>query len=264
MIGATIGAGIGIGTGLYGLGIDSLESVRLVTATGEVVTASKRHNSELFWAVRGAGANFGIITAATFNMHDQVNDGNAVVASFTYPASANVSVFEHLESFDDSLPADLSVQVSISYNHTTNAAHISLGHYYFGTLPNLQPYLDAAAALGPIASTVSTYTQPELYSAIDSTCASGAFISGSTLGLGQIDPPTLQEVFADMVAFYEANPGYLGVSLFQRYSNTVTRQTPSSETVFPWRDIKTFWYVCPLPLFLCSSVPLAGGVCLLP
>lgn len=66
MIGATIGGAIGFETGLYGLGIDAFESIRLVTATGDLVTVSNKSHPERFWAVQGAGANFGIITGATF------------------------------------------------------------------------------------------------------------------------------------------------------------------------------------------------------
>ncbi|KAK7946046.1 FAD-linked oxidoreductase afoF [Apiospora aurea] len=61
-IGATIGAGVGPMQGLHGLMIDSLRSVEMVTPAGDVVTASKTENPDLFWAVRGAGANFGIVT----------------------------------------------------------------------------------------------------------------------------------------------------------------------------------------------------------
>lgn len=62
IVGATLGAGLGTLQGLHGVLLDSLESVRLVTASGEIVTASQTHNSDLFWGIRGAGHNFGIVT----------------------------------------------------------------------------------------------------------------------------------------------------------------------------------------------------------
>lgn len=68
MIGATIGAGVGPYQGLHGLVIDALLSVRLVTASGKIVMASEQEHEGLFWAVRGAGANFGIITSATYKV----------------------------------------------------------------------------------------------------------------------------------------------------------------------------------------------------
>ena len=52
--------------GTFGLILDALVSARVVTATGEVIEVSDTHNEDLFWTIRGAGANFGIITEATF------------------------------------------------------------------------------------------------------------------------------------------------------------------------------------------------------
>jgi len=105
VIGATIGGAIGFETGLYGLGIDALESVRLVTATGDLVTVSTTSHPDLFWAIKGAGANFGIITEATYRMSDQPNNGNAVIGTFTYAPSNALGVFEELQALDDVLPA---------------------------------------------------------------------------------------------------------------------------------------------------------------
>ncbi|KAL9619499.1 MAG: hypothetical protein Q9160_005862 [Pyrenula sp. 1 TL-2023] len=243
MIGATLGAGIGIGTGILGIGIDSLKSVRLVTASGDLVTASETSSPDLFWALRGAGANFGIVTSATFELQDQTNDGNVVSATYVYPGSANMSVFELYQSFDDDLPPELSLQMGISYNSTTMSSQLLLSYYYFGPQADVQHYLDAAAALDPITSSISILTQPALYASLgQGECTTGSPISGGTVGLGKTDVPTLQSVFAELVAFNVANPGTdVSQSLFQRYNNQRTLQAPYSGTVYPWRDIKTFW-----------------------
>ncbi|KAJ6119126.1 hypothetical protein N7523_003406 [Penicillium sp. IBT 18751x] len=241
MIGATVGGGIGFETGLFGLSIDALVSVRLVTATGDVVTASEDCNSDLLWAIRGAGANFGIITEATFKMFDQPNNGNAVTGHFVYPPSSALDVFKTLQVLDDILPAELGVQLGISYNRTTNNSEIVVDVKHFGPWDTFLPHLEIAESLKPMVSIVENVTVVELFANLDGPCQTGAYINGGTMGLGRTDPETMIEVLEEMTAFYEAYPGYEGETLFQRYANNNTLKTPSHTAVYPWRDTKTFW-----------------------
>lgn len=67
--GLTLGGGIGHLTRNFGLAIDNLLSVDIVLADGSFVTANKDNNQDLFWAVRGGGGNFGVVTAFTFKLH---------------------------------------------------------------------------------------------------------------------------------------------------------------------------------------------------
>ncbi len=67
--GLTLGGGIGWLGRTHGLACDNLRSVELVTASGEIVRASSTENPDLFWAMRGAGANFGVVTELEFDLH---------------------------------------------------------------------------------------------------------------------------------------------------------------------------------------------------
>jgi FAD/FMN-containing dehydrogenase len=67
--GLTIHGGYGHLRRKHGLSLDNLVSVEIVTADGQVRTASANENDDLFWAVRGAGSNFGVITSFTFALH---------------------------------------------------------------------------------------------------------------------------------------------------------------------------------------------------
>ena len=67
--GLTLGGGLGYLMGKHGATCDNLLSVDIVTADGEMLTASPEENPDLFWAVRGAGANFGVVTSFRYRLH---------------------------------------------------------------------------------------------------------------------------------------------------------------------------------------------------
>ena len=69
LAGLTLGGGIGWTMRKFGLTIDQLLSVDVVTVTGDVIRASETENADLFWGVRGGGGNFGIVTEFEFRLH---------------------------------------------------------------------------------------------------------------------------------------------------------------------------------------------------
>ncbi|MGW6500192.1 FAD-binding oxidoreductase [Nonomuraea angiospora] len=89
--GLTLSGGIGWKVRKYGLALDSLVAAELVTADGEVVRASSEENPELFWAVRGGGGNFGIVTAFEFAAHPTTDVFHGRIA---FPASEAAAVLQ--------------------------------------------------------------------------------------------------------------------------------------------------------------------------
>jgi FAD/FMN-containing dehydrogenase len=67
--GLTLGGGFGYLARRFGWTVDNLHEVEIVTADAAVRTANRSENAELFWAVRGGGGNFGVVTRFTFQLH---------------------------------------------------------------------------------------------------------------------------------------------------------------------------------------------------
>jgi FAD/FMN-containing dehydrogenase len=67
--GLTLGGGLGFLMGTYGLSCDNVLSVDIVTADGQVLTAGKEANEDLYWAIRGGGGNFGAVTSFEYQLH---------------------------------------------------------------------------------------------------------------------------------------------------------------------------------------------------
>ncbi len=105
LAGLTLGGGIGHLTRKYGLSIDNLLSVDMVLADGRYVTASSEFNPDLFWAVRGGGGNFGIVTDFLFRLHpvDTVYAGPML-----YPLEKSAEVMKYFQDFILKAPDDIT------------------------------------------------------------------------------------------------------------------------------------------------------------
>ena len=112
--GLTLGGGYGWLRRKYGLSSDSLKAAELVTADGSVITASADENPDLFWAIRGGGGNFGIVTTFTFELHE-VGPEVAFAATF-YPLEDAAEVMRGWRSYVEGAPDEVtSVCVSITF-----------------------------------------------------------------------------------------------------------------------------------------------------
>jgi FAD binding domain-containing protein/berberine-like enzyme len=102
--GYSLGGGESSLTPKFGYGCDSIAGLEVVTADGKAMTVNAGENSDLFWAMRGAGANFGIATSLEFKLHpiETVLSG-----SLRYPIRQARKILHFLDSFAPTIPSEL-------------------------------------------------------------------------------------------------------------------------------------------------------------
>ena len=109
--GLTLGGGIGWLMRAHGLTIDNLLEVEMVLADGSGVTAGAADHADLFWAVRGGGGNFGVVTAFTYRLHPlgpMIFGGAAF-----YPAAQAAAVLRFYRDWVPTLPDNLTTMVAL-------------------------------------------------------------------------------------------------------------------------------------------------------
>jgi FAD/FMN-containing dehydrogenase len=109
--GFTLGGGIGWLMRKHGLACDNLRSAQVVTADGQVITASAAQNSELFWGLRGGGGNFGVVTSFEFDLHPV---GPTVTAGAVfYPGDRAEEILRFYREFVREAPDELTTLANL-------------------------------------------------------------------------------------------------------------------------------------------------------
>ena len=108
--GLTLGGGVGWLIRKYGMSIDNLLSAQMVTADGKVLTASAAENDDLFWALRGGGGNFGVVTSFEFQAHPVTT---VMGGHLLYPRAKAVDVIRHFRDYMVSAPDELTAYAAL-------------------------------------------------------------------------------------------------------------------------------------------------------
>ncbi|HEX3589038.1 MAG TPA: FAD-binding oxidoreductase [Pseudonocardiaceae bacterium] len=106
--GLTLGGGIGYLSRRFGLTVDNLLSADVVLADGSFVTANETSHRDLFWALRGGGGNFGIVTSFTFRCHEIGEHGMIIGGPVLYDLADTAEVMRWYRELLPSLPEELS------------------------------------------------------------------------------------------------------------------------------------------------------------
>jgi FAD/FMN-containing dehydrogenase len=124
--GLTLGGGIGHLIGLHGLTLDNLVATTVVTADGDVLRAADDENPDLFWALRGGGGNFGVVTHFTFRLHPV---GQLRAGQLVYDRSDAVAVVTKWRELMKTAPDDLATFAFIAQSPEADAAIVAVADF---------------------------------------------------------------------------------------------------------------------------------------
>lgn len=231
-------------SGLHGLVLDSILSVRLMLPNTTIVTASKDKNAELFWAIRGAGFNFGYVLDATFRIYDQVPNGLHLNADFKFPISQVQSYYERLAELSESLPKELSVLTLFNYDTDLNQTIITTNAVYAGPEAQGRAAVQVFLDQNPLVSNITDVPWNKLIDTVGfgftgpAICKRGKRRSQWVVGVEKIDVDTYTQaasIFQDMITRYPATvDSSIDVQLLPTQGILAV---PDDETAYPWRKL---------------------------
>ena len=200
--GLTLGGGIGWLVRKHGLTIDALMAVEIVTADGRVLTASENQHPDLFWAVRGGGGNFGVVTRFQYRLYPV---GMIVGGALLMPATAEV--LRSLVPIADAAPRELST-ITFLMDAAPPMPFLAPEHHGKPVVAIMFVYdgemADGAAAIAPfreVATPLGELVAPMPYPAIYQFTAEGAQRGAGVMRSGffdDLDDAAIETILAEM------------------------------------------------------------------
>lgn len=231
--GITLGGGVGYLSRKFGLTIDSLLAAEIVTAAGEVLHVDASSHPDLFWAIRGGGGNFGVVTRFQFRLHAVP----AVVGGMLLlPATAEVitKVAELAEAAPEELSIIANVMPAPPMPFVPPSAHGVLSVLmlicYAGDAASGEAAIAPFRALAtPLADMVRPITYPEMFPPEDESHRPMA--TGRTMFMRQID----RNAAETMVEHLNASTAPMRVAQFRVLGGAIARVAPDA-TAYAHRD----------------------------
>lgn len=230
--GLTLGGGLGWLMGKYGMAVDSLRAVELVTATGDIVRTSAKDHPDLFWALRGGGGNFGVATWLEFELYPV---GPTVVGGLVaHPFGAARDVLRFYRDFTASLPDDLTAFAGLL--HAPDGSGAKLAAIIAVHAGSLDAGATAVAPLKRFGSPVMDVIGPMPYSAANMMFDAG-FPKGALNYWKSNFLATLKDEAIDtLIDRFAAAPSPMSGLLLEHFHGAATRVSPT-ETAFPHRSV---------------------------
>jgi hypothetical protein len=228
--GLTLGGGQSWLASKHGFAIDNLLSVDIVTANGKLCTASATKHQDLFWAVRGAGHNFGVVTSFEYRLHPV---GPVLGGLLIHPLSQAVEVLRFYREFTASQPDELQTWAGILTLPDGDPV-IALVPCYCGLLEEGERLLAPLRRFGsPIADTIARLPYVAMQQIFDAAFPPGRlnyWKSGLTDHLSD-------EVIAASMEYARKVPSPFTVILFAELHGAYSR-VGKTETAYFHRDLQ--------------------------
>ena len=236
--GLTLGGGFGWLSRKYGLAVDNLRSVDVVTAAGELVHASEDENADLLWGIRGGGGNFGIVTSFEFDLHEVGPE--VLFGPIVYRFEDAPDVFRNYREFAREAPRECCVWVDSltapplpflpEEYHGTNV--LSVAAFYAGDLEEGERVLAPLREYGdPIADAVAPTPYTVVQSILDDLYAAGARNYWTSQNFTELT----DDVIDTVVGLVERLPTPQSDVLIHQVGGAINDVAPDA-TAYPHRD----------------------------
>jgi hypothetical protein len=225
--GLTLGGGYGWLGGKYGLACDNLLAVDMVTAEGRLVTASADENADLFWGIRGAGANFGAVTSFRYRLHPV---GPVVGGIVIYPLSQGKEVLRFFHEFSSRCSDEVST-VGLLLSAPDGTPAVGIAACYTGPVEEGDRILKPLKTFGsPMADLIAPRRYTEMQSLFDENWVPGQFNYWKTSLMRALNESAI-EVLLD---YAQKRPTPSSVIYFQQAHGAASRVKPG-DTAFAHR-----------------------------
>ena len=226
--GLTLGGGVGWLARKYGLTCDNVLSFEVVTADGAVVTADAEHHPDLFWALRGGGGNFGVVTSFLYRAHPVATVLGGLIVHARDQAGA---VIRHYRDFMASAPDELTAYAGLLCTPDGTPA-VGVIACYCGDPAEGARVLQPLRAFGtPLADTIQPMPFPAMQTILDGAFPDDTFnYWKSTFLTGLTD-----EAIAIMVEHANRAGSPLSAVVIEMYGGAASRVGPG-DTAFAQRQ----------------------------
>lgn len=171
--GLTLGGGLGWLLRKHGMPIDNLLSAVVVTADGQLVTASADDHPDLFWAIRGGGGNFGVVTEFEYQVHPLTN---VLGGLLVHPRERTRDALRFYRDFVRTMPEDLGVRAALLTTPEGKLAFAFL-FCYSGPAESADDAVAPLRAFGPPAADLAKpMPYPEMQRLLDAAAPSGLHV----------------------------------------------------------------------------------------